>query len=114
MKYDQQYYLIVENTCSGAFMLGESQRSDKDLRLLAERSIKRYVKGRGHVHLTMGDESQFLPCDYLWVIPAGVVSSKMSLKNSIYKEWTSMKQILKIMVGSGMITISFIYGITIG
>ncbi|CAE6953964.1 hypothetical protein ACOMICROBIO_LMKGKHOH_05343 [Vibrio sp. B1FIG11] len=74
MDYDQQYYLIVENTCSGAFMLGESEKSDKDLRLLAERSIKRYVKGRGHVHLTMGDESQFSPCDYHWVIPAGVVS----------------------------------------
>ena len=79
MKYDSQYYLLGEDANSGRYMLSESMKSDDGLRLLRQRSIKKQVLGRGNVHITMGGESQFSPCDYHEVLPAGLISEKFKL-----------------------------------
>ncbi|MFB9135361.1 imm11 family protein [Vibrio olivae] len=78
MDYDHQYYLITEDECSGVYMLNESRKSDERLgiELLSEYSIKRLVRGRGHVHVTWGDDGNFSPCDYHRVSATGLVSHK--------------------------------------
>lgn len=78
MDYDQQYYVITEDEYSGTYMLNESRKSDEKLgiNLLSEHSIQRWVKGRGHVQITWGDDGKFSPCDYHRVSATGLVSHK--------------------------------------
>ncbi|KKC97823.1 imm11 family protein [Photobacterium halotolerans] len=77
MKYDRQYYLLTEDSQSALYMLSESEKSDDGLlKLLSMRSIKRKVLGPGYMHITMGDDGNFKPCDYHEVLPSGLVSDK--------------------------------------
>ncbi|WP_260261408.1 imm11 family protein [Vibrio intestinalis] len=76
MKYDDEYYLLMEDACSGPYMLKQSRKSDEGLDLLFMRSIKREVFGRGHVRVTWGDDGKFSPCDYHGLLPSGLVSDK--------------------------------------
>ena len=65
MKYDSQYYLLCESGHAGSYMLGEAEGSDDGLaHLMAIRSLKRDVKGRGKVKVYEGNKARFTPCDY--------------------------------------------------
>ncbi|MGF1726147.1 imm11 family protein [Photobacterium nomapromontoriensis] len=65
MKYDSQYYLLCESGHAGFYMLGEDEGSDDGLaHLMALRSLKRDVKGRGKVKVYEGNKAKFTPCDY--------------------------------------------------
>ncbi|AXB34564.1 hypothetical protein DSB67_24885 [Vibrio campbellii] len=76
MKYDDEYYLLMEDARSGPYMLKQSKNSDAGLDLLFQRSIKREVFDRGHVQITWGDDGKFSPCDYHGLLPSGLVSDK--------------------------------------
>ncbi|MDO6707523.1 DUF1629 domain-containing protein [Photobacterium sp. 1_MG-2023] len=77
MKYDSKYYLLTEDADSAPYMLAKNRKSDDGiLRLLAMRSIQREVLGPGYIHITVGDDGRFSPCDYHEVLPAGLVSEK--------------------------------------
>ena len=79
MKYDSQYYLLGEDADSGRYMINKTRQSDKGLRLLRQRSVRRNVVGKGHTTVVMGDKSQFSPCDYHEVLPAGLISDKFKI-----------------------------------
>ncbi|UTZ24945.1 hypothetical protein [Vibrio campbellii] len=65
MKYDNQYYLLCESGHAGFHMLGQAEDSDEGLEhLMATRSLKREVKGRGKVEVCEGNKKSFSPCDY--------------------------------------------------
>ncbi len=65
MKYDKQYYLLCESGHAGFHMLGQTEDSDEGLdHLMAQRSLKREVKGLGKVEVCEGNKKSFSPCDY--------------------------------------------------
>ncbi|EGQ8033663.1 imm11 family protein [Vibrio parahaemolyticus] len=65
MKYDNQYYLLCESGHAGFHMLGQTEDSDEGLdHLMAQRSLKREVKGLGKVEVCEGNKKSFSPCDY--------------------------------------------------
>ncbi|WP_240998227.1 hypothetical protein [Vibrio owensii] len=57
MKYDKQYYLLCESGHAGFYMLGQAGDSDEGLEhLMAQRSLKREVKGFGKVEVCEGNK----------------------------------------------------------
>ncbi|AXB34563.1 hypothetical protein DSB67_24880 [Vibrio campbellii] len=65
MKYDKQYYSLCESGHAGFHMLGQAEDSDEGLEhLMAQRSLKREVKGLGKVEVCEGNKKSFSPCDY--------------------------------------------------
>ncbi|TOO92324.1 hypothetical protein CGH26_28320, partial [Vibrio parahaemolyticus] len=50
---------------AGFHMLGQTEDSDEGLdHLMAQRSLKREVKGLGKVEVCEGNKKSFSPCDY--------------------------------------------------
>jgi len=65
INHDNEYYILRENSESGAYMLGQRMDSDEGLEhLMSIHSIRRRVLGPGKVKVSHGDMSNFKPFDY--------------------------------------------------
>ncbi|UTM56013.1 hypothetical protein L4174_009110 [Photobacterium sp. CCB-ST2H9] len=99
MKYDDQYYLLLEDQFSSKYMIKKNRKSDEGIRLLRQQSIKREVLGLGYVEITCGDDGQFSPCDYHGVMPSAScqINSRLFWDHIIYVVSIFIQLILRIM-----------------